>query len=207
MTKEKEIYLIRHLATKMNKDGVYIGRKFDPPILKGEISEFRHRLRRLAENTSFSKVSFYSSPTKRCQQTIKIVRDMLGFGEKPINLEEGFNETDLGGVAGCTGKQAREKFPQIIDMWMKAPQKVKFPGGETYKDVQERTWMNFQKIMKEDSESQTIFICSHVDMIKMLLFKILDAPISAKRAIVIPSGSISTIVLSTGELKVKSVNI
>ncbi|KKQ75622.1 MAG: Phosphoglycerate mutase [Candidatus Woesebacteria bacterium GW2011_GWB1_38_5b] len=203
MDKDRDIYLVRHLPTEMNISGGFMGREFDPPIVDQEIEGFQEKITALMPSMSLDSVSFYSSPALRCRQTSEILQKTLNIGDSYIKLVPDLVETDFGEATGLTVKQIREKFPEVHEAWINDMSRVAYPGGETYQQVQERAWNALQEIIRETKDDSSVFICSHVDVIKMTLFKAFEIPISQKKFFVIPNGGICTLVLQSNELKFK----
>jgi len=84
------------------------------------------------------------------------------------------------------------------------PEKLSYPGGETYIQVQNRVFEEFENILAETFDN--IIIVSHVDALKMLIMKIMGIPISHKRKFLIENGSITTMIEDNGKLRIDCVN-
>ena len=61
-----------------------------------------------------------------------------------------------------------KQYPQLIDTWVKHPDKIIFPDGESYNDVQKRAWEWFESMLTLPQKA--IVAVTHVDIIKMILF-------------------------------------
>lgn len=188
-TTTQHIFLLRHLKTEANRDKVIMGRLMNPPVLEQSIPAFQSYIKLLKKE--FPELSndaaFYSSPALRCQQTIKRAMIELSQQSKTIHTDDRLQETDLGKFSGLNAQQIREKYPDLIDVWMKHPENIVFPDGESYHDVQKRAWEWFQSILTLPHKA--IVAATHVDVIKMILFKNLGIPIANKRLVVINTGS------------------
>lgn len=204
---QKAIYLVRHLPTSMNREAIYMGRINNPGILEEGRSDLQNRIKYLLGDSPLINTSFYSSPMLRCQETVGVVKDSLGLANVPTQVLEGFNETDLGELSGLTGPEARQKFPDVVDKWMHAPEKVTFPGGESYQDVQLRAWEALLTLVDKREYGWPIIICTHVDIIKLLIFKIIGVPMANKRNLIIENGSVSLILMTDEGLKVAGINV
>lgn len=203
MSKEQEIYLVRHLPTSMNKSGAYMGREFDPEILADEIAGFLRKLDYFKPGINLINPIFVSSPSLRCRQTMDIVMKHLGVVNKVVRVEPDFRETDFGEATGLTVVEIKERFPEVYAAWLEDQSKTAFPGGETYQDVQVRAWDALQKLLSQFEGSSSVVVCTHVDVIKMILFKVTNTPISSKPLFVISNGAICTLVTSKNGLKLK----
>ncbi len=201
----KEIYLIRHLATNFNKTGVFMGRSFDLPIDEEGVEDFLRNLRtsplKLQEDTAL-----YSSPALRCLQTIKLLKDEKGIDSK-ITQDGDFSEVDYGDFEGKDAKQIRELFPRELDILMEKPSEVAFPSGESLSMVQDRAWRGLNKLIDEHEGEVSMVICTHVDIIKLLIFKVMQTSIDMKRYLHIHNGSISCLEVTPERvIKVKFLN-
>jgi alpha-ribazole phosphatase len=203
VVKEQQIYLIRHLPTSMNKSGAYMGREHNPPILEGEVSVLIRKLEFMKEELNLANPVFYSSPALRCLQTLEIITAHLGLSEAPVKTDNRLLETDFGDVSGLTIKEMEEQFPEVFETLVTDQSKTVFPNGESYQDVQNRAWVTLKEIIENSRDASSIFVCSHVDVIKMILFKALDIPIKNKPLVIFQNGSICTLVVSNLGLKLK----
>lgn len=200
------IYLVRHLATEYNKKGIYMGRLIDPPILEKEKSSFVKTIDRLnftlANN---SKVLFVSSPAVRCLQTTNILQNTLKINF-PIQEAEEFNETNYGLFAGKTPSEIKKKFSEIFKLWMEKPSKVIFPEGESYIKVRDRAYSKLLDIIENNQGIENIFICTHVDVIKLIICKILSLSIEHRRLFRADHGSFSCLQNISGIVEIKFLN-
>jgi len=202
---KKSVYLIRHLLTDEHKKGVYIGDVGDPSISHGAKDEFLSKVKSLKDEMYSSDPALFSSPARRCVETLEMVCGEYKSDETRIKQVEGLADTKIGGFSGMTLKEIKAKYPDEFGKWVYKPDLVRFPGGETYGEVQRRAWDEFVRIV-EDTGDKTVYICSHVDLIRMIVFKILEIPISRKKYLVIPLGSITKILVEHGQIKVAGVS-
>lgn len=205
------IYLIRHLPTEYNQKGIYMGRSYDMPILLKGIELFTTTVAKMRDIGKNSII--YSSPALRCRQTAKILSDALKIRSKP-QISEKFNEMNYGQFEGKSPKKIKIHYPDIYWNWMRHPSLVRFPGGETFIEVQMRAVTYLQKIINREHKQATdnfIFIVTHVDIIKMIICWILNISIDNKRLFCINNGSF-TLIETTNEkynkkkLKVRYIN-
>ena len=133
------VYLVRHLPTEYNVSGVYMGRSHDPLIIQTEIKGFQEGVQRLFPQGIRDRASLLSSPARRCQQTAKILKNALGLTTETLVIEE-FNETNYGEFEGMHPRQIKTRWPGLYYTWMNTPSQIKFPGGESFTEVQERSF-------------------------------------------------------------------
>jgi broad specificity phosphatase PhoE len=205
--KRINIYMIRHLATEYNKRGIYMGRLLDPPIIEEDKGSFVETINKLHLTlTNNSKVLFVSSPAMRCLQTVELLQNTLKINNRTIQKVEEFNETNYGLFAGKTAREIKENFPDIFKRWMEKPSKVEFPEGEKYIDVQNRAYSKLLDLIKNNQGIGTIFICTHVDIIKLILCRILSLSIKHRRLFRVDYGSFSCLQNISGIMEVKFIN-
>lgn len=182
----KKIYLIRHLYTSLNKEGIYMGRHHDPDILDSERGAFINKLQSLNLE---SQVALYSSPRKRCLSTINIVKEQKALTSE-IKIMQELDETDFGTFTGKNLNEIQLIDPKFYKTITEKPFEVEFPSGETYKEVNIRSIAFFENIINESGDT---IVCTHVDIIKSIIFNILGIPFNNKKLLHIDSGSISLI--------------
>lgn len=191
----QKIVLVRHLTTEMNKKGIYMGRKLDPDIVFPENKEFERKIKLFFQGFEVNSLVFYSSPAKRCLQTTSLIKDFLKLRELKVHINNHFYETNFGDLSGMSGVQIKEKYPKFFELWKNSPAIVQFPKGENYRQVQGRAWVGLQQLLADKKNfAKTIIICTHVDIIKMILLKISGESINKKNLFSIENGSISTLV-------------
>jgi phosphoserine phosphatase len=174
------IYLVRHLPTKYNEDGIIMGRSCDLSI----ISETANRFVETIERVVGSHIGMvYTSPALRCRQTAQF----LSGGAQTL---EAFNETNYGDFEGKEPEEIKIKWHDIYWKWMNHPSHMWFPGGESFLEVQSRALAGLQKIIVDNDKTDSlIFVVTHVDVIKMIICGILEIPIDKKRSFHIDHGS------------------
>ncbi len=106
---ERDVVSIRHFKTQMNESGRYMGREFDPPIIKTDLPDNDPRLKLLRNIINLESVVFYSSPAVRCSQTLETFKDKLGLFRAYVHYDERFLETDFGEAVGLTAREIKRK--------------------------------------------------------------------------------------------------
>src|SRR3972149_7201393 len=114
---KRRIILIRHLPTSMNKNGKYMGRKYDLEIkpTTSENESFRLKIVSLKKLLNLNSVELYSSPTKRCIQTLELVRKELGLKSKVIIEDNSFWETNMGDLEGMDISEIKKRYPSLYE--------------------------------------------------------------------------------------------
>jgi len=208
--KGKRFFLIRHLATECNRNGVMMGREIDAPIVKDQqVEHFRNKLlylKSMIDNLRDQNIAIFSSPLMRCKQTARLIAETLSY-QKGIQIAEDLNETNMGKVTGYSRSELRAVFgDKFVDDWMYHPESFAFPNGESYKEVSERI-MGFLGILAKREEN-CLFLCTHVDLIKIAVLRSINSDFNNRRLINIPTGSISLLAfLDNEEMRLEGINI
>jgi broad specificity phosphatase PhoE len=207
LIKERDLVLVRHMATVNNKSGVIMGRRIDAGILESEKEPFQKKILALTRNPSLrlDQAVVISSPRKRCSQTAELIREQAGIISK-IVFKNQFDETDMGEFSGKRGQDLRDEYGGLIDLWMFQPEEFGFPNGEAYSEVEQRVSFGLKWLISTYSD-QTVILVSHVDIIKMILSKVLDFPFNNRRYLVVPPGSISVVrILADERMQIIRIN-
>src|SRR5258708_7759488 len=180
---EDKIILVRHLATANNRSGVIMGRSIDPDIIQDQqVAIFEDKLRTLAKELRLTTdASIISSPMKRCLSTAIIIQNITQ-SSQPITIWDELTETDMGLFEGKNSSQLRELYPNQLDQWMFDPQNLQFIEGESYGQVSNRVDQIINNLLGKKL-SKIVFICTHVDLIKMFILKMQSRPFNERRSI------------------------
>jgi len=206
---ERKIILSRHLATQFNRNGIIMGANIDAPIIKDrQVGEFTKKIllvREILDESTLDNIVFISSPLKRCEETTDIIKNVLN-PSKQTHFLGWLTETDMGDFTGKTGHELKKQYGELVDQWMFTPETFCFPGGESYLQVKQRVKNGLKEILLKH-ENKTIIICTHVDIIKMIILEALGLSFNRRRYFEIPNGSVSTLsILKDDQLKVEGIN-
>lgn len=136
--KSYNIHFIRHGITLGNEQGRYIGRT-DMPLSAGGVRMLKEQR---AKSPYPKAQAYFSSPLKRCVETLNIFYP----GEKPIIIND-FRECDFGAWEGKTAAEISaedDNFKQWIAGNGKA---VTPPGGESGGVFMQRVCAAFEKVV------------------------------------------------------------
>jgi broad specificity phosphatase PhoE len=81
----------------------------------------------------------YSSPRTRATETVRALTD------SPI-VDERLREIDFGELEGRRYEEIEAAYPELYRAWMETPTTVRFPGGESFDDLQARALEAFDEI-------------------------------------------------------------
>ncbi len=141
--KNYTLYLIRHGITQGNLDGKYIG-KTDLPLC----AEGYRALKELAHKRLYPSVQkVYSSPLKRCLETVDII-----YPNRYVKRVEGLAECDFGDFEGKT-RDELENLPEYAE-WLKGGYEAAAPNGESYGDFTLRCLSGLEEVFKDMMKEQ-----------------------------------------------------
>jgi broad specificity phosphatase PhoE len=167
----KEIYIIRHGETALNKLGIVQGRGIDSDLNEtGRVQAeafYKHY-----KEVKFDKI--YTSSLKRTHQT---VNNFITSGI-PWQALKGFDELAWGVWEGQqSSTESISAFREITENWQSGNYDSKFDGGESPNEVQFRL-QEAMGIVKAETTEQCILICMHGRAMRLLLCVLLGKPLS-----------------------------
>lgn len=160
------IVLIRHGATKANREHRYLGKTDEPLSREGKIQLAEYKKLRLYPDIDF----LFVSPMKRCIQTAEILYP----GLQPVLMRE-WEEIDFGEFEGKN--YAELQGDKRYQAWIDSNGTLPFPGGESREAFAARCGRGFRKMIekvreiKEKEENKTIGMIVHGGTIMALLGK------------------------------------
>ncbi len=159
------LFFIRHGQTVWNHSGRYQG------ITDVPLSDFG---RRQAQSLVpyFDKVevdAVYASDLSRARDTAFPLAKSKGLDMQVISA---LREIDFGDWEGLTYEEITARWPGAIEHMYSHPDTLKIQNGESFADVQERSYTALRKILAE-RDGQTIAVISHGGTIRCLLCALL----------------------------------
>jgi probable phosphoglycerate mutase len=145
--------------------------------------------------------AFYSSPLERARETAEPAARAAG---KNLRLMEQLQEVDFGELSGKTFKELRE-----LPIWRQVhyePSKVRYPGGESLLEVQQRAVSAVEEFFSLHPQG-VVALFSHSDTIRLILCHFLRMPLDSYLKLAIDPASISLIYRSENHEKVLGVNL
>ena len=161
------LFLIRHGQTASNLDGYYMGWD-DVQLNEVGYTQADQLAKRLA---SYPIAVCYSSPLKRALTTAKIVSHPHGIAPLPMPQ---LMEMNYGIWQGLKKDEVKQKFPNPWRKSMKFDPDWAYPGGESYRDVFERSIKVYVEIVARE-EGKLIAVVSHQTLLKAVIMHILGA--------------------------------
>jgi ribonuclease H / adenosylcobalamin/alpha-ribazole phosphatase len=165
-----QLLLLRHGQTAMTAQKRYVG-VTDAPLDDTGLVQAAAAAKRLADAGLDAIVS---SPMTRARQTAEAVADRCGL---PVEVDEGFRETDFGQWEARTFTEIQERWPAELTAWLADPL-VTPPGAESFADSSARAQQALDRVLSAH-RGQRVLVVSHVGPIKSLICAALGAPPSA----------------------------
>ena len=114
----------------------------------------------------------YTSPRRRAVDTAGPVASALGL---VAVVEPGLRELDFGTFEGRTYDELAAAEPELFRQWMESPTAVRFPGGESYRDLVERAVACLGTLL-ERHPVECVAAVSHGGVVRALLAHCLGVP-------------------------------
>ena len=145
--------------------------------------------------------ALYSSPLDRTVETAQAI--LSHHPHLTLNTLDSLGEVHYGEWQGQEiGKLAQRKLWQSVQM---APSRVRFPGGETLREVQQRA-IDALEMLRERHVRQMVAIVSHADVIKLVVAHYLGMHLDLFQRIDIATASLTIIAMDARFTSVKQIN-
>jgi broad specificity phosphatase PhoE len=145
--------LIRHGETEWNKEDRFRGRSN-----VGLNATGHEQALKIATRFADVKIAaVYSSPLPRALET---AAPLAADHQLRVESSADLLDIDFGAWEGLSRDEAQTKFPDLFDLWLKAPGRVRFPGGESVRQVRNRI-ENLLRGLCEDHLGETVAMFSH----------------------------------------------
>ncbi|MFB0546030.1 MAG: MSMEG_4193 family putative phosphomutase [Anaerolineae bacterium] len=134
----------------------------------------------------------YSSPLERAIETAEVIAAPHGL---KVQVREGIGETRYGEWTGRSMEDLAK-----LDIWTAIqfyPSGVRFPGGETMREVQARAVAELE-VIREAHPEATVAAVSHADVIKVAVAHYIGLPLDLFQRLVIQPGSLTILHFGKG---------
>jgi probable phosphoglycerate mutase len=167
----KQIYIIRHGETELNRQGIVQGRGINSDLNdtgRAQAEAFYQKYK----DIPFDKI--YTSSLKRTWQTVQKFID----SKLPWEQLTGLDELAWGIWEGkANTEDSRDAFRLMLETWQQGDYSAHFEGGESVQDVYDRLKEPMQILMSRPEE-ETILLCMHGRAMRVFLCLLLNKPLS-----------------------------
>jgi broad specificity phosphatase PhoE len=148
-----KVYVVRHGQTAWNLEEVFRGR-MDIPLDETGKKEVHLAGEAIKDQTLHA---IYSSPLSRSMETAENIAKFQNVKVTPLDA---IIDISYGDWEGVGLEEVQKKYPDLYDLWLKAPHKVTFPNGESLEAVRVRT-MDAINHLLEKHPNQNIALVAH----------------------------------------------
>jgi broad specificity phosphatase PhoE len=161
------LILVRHGRTAWNRDVRFRGR-MDLPLDDFGLAQARAVAQAVRERWPRA-AAVYASPLLRAQQTAQPIAAEL---DLVVQQEPGLLDIDYGSWTGKTPAEAETEDPDRYLLWHSHPQQVRFPGGESLSQVQDRL-VAMLELQAKAHAGREIVLVGHLVVNRVLLCTVL----------------------------------
>ena len=116
----------------------------------------------------------FTSPLGRCRETGAAIAAPLHLVPQAV---DSLADIDYGEWQGLTREEAKEHWPDEIELWFRAPHLAAIPGGETLGALLSRATAALRDIVR-DHRDGTVALVGHDSVNRVLLLFTLELPLS-----------------------------
>lgn len=166
------ILLARHGETPWNAEGRYQGQIDIPlsPVGESQATALGKRL----QDVQITRA--VASPLSRARRTAELA---LGEARVPmLTFEPDLQEIAHGEWEGLLASEIHEKDPARLSAWREEPDTVLMPGGESLRQVLDRSWQGLSRASEGLGDTDTLLVVAHDAVNRVILCRILGLPIA-----------------------------
>jgi broad specificity phosphatase PhoE len=159
------IILVRHGQTAWNIGsgaGEHFRGRVDLPLDDAGLAQAQAVAERLA---NCPIVAVYSSPLKRAIETARPTAQQLGLPVQPL---PGIVDINYGDWQGLSPAEVAKTHPDLYRLWLEKPHRVKFPNGESLRQVRLRGMAALEETIVRH-EGEVVLLVAHQVMNKVLV--------------------------------------
>lgn len=166
MTEYGELVLVRHGQSLWNLENRFTGWTDVPLTAEGE-AEARHA-GELLKDYHFDQA--FTSALSRAQETLRIILEVTGQTDLPIERDQALNERNYGNLQGLNKAETAQKFgEEQVHVWRRSYD-VAPPGGESLKDTRERVIPYYdQHIEPLLKQGKHVLVVAHGNSLRALV--------------------------------------
>lgn len=153
-------------------------------------------------STRWRPDAIYTSPLKRCVQTGQLMAARCGLAAETL---ETLTDLSYGEWQWQTPEEVNTRSPELLDLWRKAPHRVRFPQGDSLADMGARV-ADALRLVLDRQAGKTVVLVGHDSSLRVLLLQLLELPLSAYWRIAQDPCGVSEVDVSAREARVLRMN-
>lgn len=150
-----KVYVVRHGQTAWNLEEVFRGR-MDIPLDETGKKEVHLAGEAIKDETLHA---IYSSPLSRSMETAENISKFQNVEVTPLDA---IIDISYGEWEGVGLVEVQKKYPDLYDLWLKAPHKVTFPNGESLEAVRVRTMGAIENLLEKHTNENIALVAHRV---------------------------------------------
>jgi probable phosphoglycerate mutase len=151
---------------------------------------------------AWKPVIVYTSALQRCVVTGTIIANLCRVKAIPL---EGLMDIDYGAWQMRTHDEIKAEAPEAYRLWRTAPQRVRFPDGESLQDLVART-ADVLRLVLERHPADTVVMVGHDSVNRSILMQFLDQPLSAYGRLAQDPCTLNEIDVEGDDIRVRRIN-
>ena len=164
----------------------------------------REQCARLAAALASAPVAaVVSSPLRRALETADAIARPHGL---EVVVLDGLRELDFGELEGKTYDEIAASRPELYRRWMTEPTRVRFPGGESYADLEARATDAVSKL-REEHDGRTVVAVAHGGVVRAVVARALGLPADRIFRLSVDFASVTRVAWDGGVPIVRCLNV
>ncbi|MCC6802605.1 MAG: 2,3-diphosphoglycerate-dependent phosphoglycerate mutase [Anaerolineae bacterium] len=171
MSEYGELVLVRHGQSQWNLENRFTGWT-DIPLTEAGIAEARHA-GLLLKDYHFDHA--FTSALARAQETLRIILDVTGQIDVPIDRDAALNERHYGDLQGLNKDETAQKFgKEQVHLWRRSYD-VAPPSGESLKDTRARVMPYYEAHIEPLlKQGKKVLVVAHGNSLRALVMALDD---------------------------------
>lgn len=163
--------LVRHGQSQWNLENRFTG-WIDVPLTERGREEATRAGELLREAGAHFDIAF-TSDLSRAQETLRIMLDVLGQADIPVERDKALNERHYGALQGLNKAETAEKYgKEQVHIWRRSYD-VPPPEGESLKDTAARTLPYFKSmIVPELRAGRDVIVSAHGNSLRSIVMEL-----------------------------------
>jgi 2,3-bisphosphoglycerate-dependent phosphoglycerate mutase len=162
------LVLLRHGESQWNLENRFTG-WVDVPLTDRGRAEAR-KAGELLRDAGIRSDRAFTSKLARAQETLRIVLDVVGQTDLPVEEDEALNERHYGDLQGLNKAETAARYgDQQVHLWRRSYD-VPPPNGESLKDTAARTLPYFEaKIRPSLERGENVLVAAHGNSLRSIV--------------------------------------